>query len=465
MIATDNKRDGGVRTINPATGEVLAEFDYTSSEELAGVLAGAQSALDRFGQTKVEDRIAGITRLGNILRTRRDDLAVQITQEMGKPLKQSLGEIDKCVATCEYYAANLPDMLAPRPINVAPDSASVHLRPLGVVFAILPWNYPWWQVVRAMLPAIGVGNTVVLKHAESVTGCAFTVQDVFREAFDDDVLSTVVLPGSRASETIGDPRVSAVTFTGSEQVGALVAQAAGASLKKCVLELGGSDPFIVLDDADIDAAAEAAVRSRFLNNGQSCIAAKRLIVPRTMKQEFIAAVSATLQTLKVGDPMDPQTDVGPLARFDLLDGLRGQLERAVAERDEIVGEVSRPEGPGAWFGPTLVEVSGRTSPLLREETFGPLGAITFFDDEQEAVAIANDTQYGLSSAVWSSDVDRAQRVAAQINAGSVFINGISASDPRLPVGGVKASGYGRELADYGIAEFANVQAVRVCRAT
>lgn len=455
------KTGTGIRTINPSTGEEISQYDYTSQTELDEILTGARGAFGRFSRTRIDERIAGITSLLGILTSRREEFATQIVAEMGKPIGQARGEIDKCISTCEYYAEHLPEMLTPRVIDVAPDTAKVHLRPLGVVFAILPWNYPWWQVVRAMLPAIGVGNTVVLKHAESVTGCAFAVQEAFREAFSENVMNTVVLPGSRASETIGDERIAAVTFTGSEQVGALVAQAAGASLKKCVLELGGSDPFIVLDDADIEAAAAAAVKSRFLNNGQSCIAAKRIIVPRAIKDEFTAALQASLETMTVGDPMDAEVAVGPLARFDLLDALDDQRRRGLAAGDEILAEVARPEGPGAWFAPGLVTVSDNDSPLLREETFGPLGAVTFYDTEDEAIAIANDTQYGLSSAVWSRDTARAESVAEQIGAGSVFINSISASDPRLPVGGIKASGYGRELADYGVAEFANVQAVRI----
>lgn len=455
------KTETGVRTINPATGDEIAKYDYTGAEELNGILDGAMSAFTRFSRTTVAERVVGIIRLSSLLTARREEFATQVTREMGKPFAQALVEVDKCIAACEYYAKELPDMMTPRAIDVAPDQAAVHLRPLGVVFAILPWNYPWWQVVRAMLPAISVGNTVVLKHAESVTGCAFTIQQNFREAFGDDVMSTVVLPGNRASETIGDERIAAVTFTGSEQVGALVAQAAGAVLKKCVLELGGSDPFIVLADANVDEAAAAAVRSRFLNNGQSCIAAKRLIVSRLVRDEFTAAIRTHLSELTVGDPMDPNTDVGPLARFDLLETLTDQRERALAGGDEIIAEAQKPDGPGAWFRPGLITVSHSASPLLREETFGPLGAVTFYDTEEEAIRIANDTQYGLSSSLWSSDINHANEVASQINAGSVFVNSISASDPRLPVGGIKASGYGRELADYGISEFANVQAVRV----
>lgn len=463
MSTTESKTSTGVRTINPATGQVIDEFDHTDPQTLSEILDTATAEYIRFSRSTVDHRIDGIRRLAGILAQRRDAYASQITREMGKPIAQSLGEIDKCISTCEYYATHLPEMLAPRDIDVAPDRAAIHLRPLGVIFAILPWNYPWWQVVRAMLPAIAVGNTVVLKHAESVTGCAFAVQNAFQEAFGGSIMNTVVLPGARASETIGDHRIAAVTFTGSEQVGALVAQAAGAVLKKCVLELGGSDPFIVLDDADVEAAAEAAVKSRFLNNGQSCIAAKRILVPQTLKDGFVAAMDRSLQALSVGDPMDPEVDVGPLARFDLLNDLIEQQRRAADSGDLVLCENVRPTGPGAWFAPVLIEAKSADSPLLREETFGPLGAVTFYDTDDDAVAIANDTQYGLSSAVWSRNEARAQNIAARIGAGSVFINAISASDPRLPVGGIKASGYGRELADYGIAEFANVQAVRVAR--
>lgn len=455
------KTGKGIRTINPTTGEEIDHYEYTTAAELDEILSAAESAFFRFRRSSVEDRIQGIRALCRILTVRRDDFAQQIVHEMGKPVGQALGEIDKCITTCEYYAANLPRMLAPREIDVAPDHANVHLRPLGVVLAILPWNYPWWQVVRAMLPAIGVGNTVVLKHAESVTGCAFSIQDAFCEAFGDNVIQTVVLPGERASETIGDERISAVTFTGSEQVGALVASAAGRSLKKCVLELGGSDPFIVLDDSDIEAAAEAAVRSRFLNNGQSCIAAKRIIAPRTLRSDFTAALRSSMHGLTVGNPLDPEVDVGPVARFDLLDTLVDQRARGLAAGADVIAESRRPDGPGAWFAPNLVTVDDRESPLMKEEVFGPLGAVTFYETEEEAIAIANDTKYGLSSSVWSGDIERAENFATQLFVGSVFVNSISASDPRLPVGGIKASGYGRELADYGVTEFANVQAVRI----
>ncbi|MBO0680888.1 aldehyde dehydrogenase family protein [Mycolicibacterium sp. S2-37] len=450
---------GGISTVDPATGETIARFLYTTPDELERILAKSRLTQEKWARSTVDERIEGIERLAASLAAHRERLAAQIVREMGKPITQARAEIDKCVTACDYYANHLAAILAPRPVDVRPDTAEVHLRPLGVIFAILPWNYPWWQVIRAMLPAIGAGNVVVLKHADSVTGCALTIADLLCESFAEDVLRAVVLPADRASDVIADHRIAAVTFTGSERVGALVAQAAGASLKKCVLELGGSDPFIVFDDADIAAAAEAAVRSRYINNGQSCIAAKRLIVQRSVRDELVEAMCERVGMLRVGDPTDPSTDIGPLARFDLLRTLESQRARAIADGARTLAEAPTPGGPGAWFAPTLMEVDV-TSPLFTEETFGPLGALTVFDHPEQAILLANESQYGLSSSIWTTDIDRARQLAGRIEAGSVFINTISVSDPRLPVGGVKSSGYGRELAEWGVTEFANLQAVR-----
>jgi acyl-CoA reductase-like NAD-dependent aldehyde dehydrogenase len=451
----------GFSTVDPSTGEPIERFEYASDAQLDQVLARAESAQERWRSTSLDVRVAGIRRLAVILAERREELAAQIVREMGKPYAQALGEIDKCVSTCEFYADHVPTFLEPRRVDVGADAASVHLRPLGVVLAVLPWNYPWWQVLRAMLPAIAVGDTVVLKHAESVTGCARTVERVLEEAFGEQVLVLAIASGAQAGAMIEDRRIAAVTFTGSERVGAIVAETAGRVLKKCVLELGGSDPFIVLEDADVAAAAQAAVRSRFLNNGQSCIAAKRIVVQRSIHDELVAAMREHVAALRVGDPFDPETDVGPIARQDLVETLREQRSRAAAAGDALLAGDDDPDRPGSWFAPTLMAATDRTSPLLAEETFGPLAAVTAVDSTDDAIRVANDTQYGLSSAIWTADLDRAQVLAGRIHAGSVFVNAISASDPRLPVGGVKASGYGRELSDYGIAEFANVQAVRV----
>ncbi|TYB44347.1 aldehyde dehydrogenase family protein [Actinomadura chibensis] len=447
-------------TVDPSTGAELDFYPYMTSKDVDRIIGAAFAS--RWGRSSVEDRIAAIRRLGDILAARRDALATLITLEMGKPVRQARAEIDKCVLACRYYAAELREILEPETFDVDGDTAIVRVVPLGVVFAILPWNYPWWQVIRAMLPAIAAGDTVVLKHAESVTGNALAVQEVFQTAFGADVLQTVVVDGATASDIIDDPRIAAVTFTGSDRVGSIVGARAGAALKKCVLELGGSDPFIVLADADVPAAAAAAVRSRFLNNGQSCIAAKRILVHRDVRDAFVDALVPHVHELRVGDPAEDTTDIGPLARRDLRDSLRRQRDRALAAGGRVLAETDAPEpGPGAWFSPSIIEVDERDSILLTDETFGPLGALTTGADDDELLAIANSSRYGLSSSLWSTDDAHAAAVSAGIHAGAVFVNTISATDPRLPTGGVKASGYGRELGRWGVHELANLQALRV----
>jgi acyl-CoA reductase-like NAD-dependent aldehyde dehydrogenase len=453
----------GIVTVDPTTGDKLDFYPYTTAQDIDRVLESA--AASPWGRSRVEDRVAAIGRLGDVLAERREPLAALVTLEMGKPIKQARAEIDKCVTACRYYAAELPEILRPETFDLDGDAGIVRVVPLGVVFAILPWNYPWWQVIRAMLPAIAAGDTVVLKHAESVTGSALAVEEVFREAFGAGVLQTVVVDGATASDIIEDGRIAAVTFTGSDRVGALVAARAGAALKKCVLELGGSDPFIVLADADIPAAAAAAVRSRFLNNGQSCIAAKRILVHRDVRDAFVDALVPRVRELRVGDPADETIDVGPLARQDLRDALREQRAQALAAGGRVIARAEAPESaPGAWFSPSIVEVDGPDSVLLSEETFGPLGALTTGADDDELIALANASRYGLSSSLWSTDGEHAACVSAGIQAGAVFVNTISATDPRLPTGGVKASGHGRELGRWGVYELANLQALRVHRA-
>ncbi|MFE3138093.1 aldehyde dehydrogenase family protein [Streptomyces scopuliridis] len=449
----------GITTVNPTTGEDLGFYPYTPAQGIDQVLEAA--AASQWARSRVEDRIAAISRLSNALETRREPLASLITLEMGKPIRQARAEIDKCVTACRYYVQELPDILRPESFDVDGDRAIVQVRPIGVVFAILPWNYPWWQVIRAMLPAIAAGDTVVLKHAETVTGSAMAIADLFKEAFGPDVLQTVVVDAPTASDIIGDSRIAAVTFTGSDRVGALVAARAGGALKKCVLELGGSDPFIVLADADIPAAAAAAVTSRFLNNGQSCIAAKRIIVHRDVRDSFVDALVPHVHELTVGDPAEETTDVGPLARHDLRDSLRRQRFQAMTAGSRVIAETDAPESSaGAWFSPTILEVEGNNSALLSDETFGPLGALITGADDEELISIANSSRYGLSSSLWSTESDHAAFVSARIDAGAVFVNTISATDPRLPTGGIKASGYGRELGRWGVYELANLQALR-----
>lgn len=452
----------GIVTVNPTTGDDLDFYPFTQRGTVDRVLEAAASST--WSLTRVQDRVAAIRRLGQTLVAQRERLASLITLEMGKPIRQARAEIDKCVATCLYYADELPTILEPETFDIDGDTAVVRVAPIGVVFAILPWNYPWWQVIRAMLPTISAGNTVVLKHADSVTGTALVIEEIFRDAFGADVLQAIIVDGTTASDIIDDPRVDAVTFTGSDRVGALVGARAGAALKKCVLELGGSDPFIVLADADVPTAAAAAVQSRFLNSGQSCIAAKRILVHRDVRAAFVEALVPLVQALTVGNPADETVDVGPLARHDLRDVLREQRAIALATGGRLVAEAAAPESPsGAWFAPSIIDVDG-DSVLLSDETFGPLGALTTGVDDDGLVAIANASRYGLSSSLWSTDLDHAAAVGARIHAGAVFVNTISATDPRLPTGGIKASGYGRELGRWGVHELANLQALRIRKA-
>jgi acyl-CoA reductase-like NAD-dependent aldehyde dehydrogenase len=447
---------------NPTNGQTIDIYSYATAEEREAATTRAYESFTTFRHSSIEQRIAGINALGALLADNRDTFAHQITYEMGKLLAQALAEIDKCIATCTYYAENLADLLTPQCVDLSPDNASakIHLRPLGVVLAILPWNYPWWQVVRAMLPAIAVGNTVVLKHADNVSGCAVTVAETFNQAFNATVMTPVFLSPEGTSDAIADPNIAAVTFTGSERVGALVAEKAGSVLKKCVLELGGSDPFIVLDDANIAEAARAAARSRFTNNGESCIAAKRILVQESIYDQFIDNYVTECSALTIGDPSDAESDIGPVARFDLQRNLDDQLAQAISNGDHILYQGTTTATEGAWFAPTVVKVSSLDSPIFTDETFGPLSAVSTFNTIDDALSIANSSKYGLSSSIWTQDDTTAEYISERIDAGSVFINSISVSDPRLPVGGIKQSGYGRELGEYGIREFANVQAVR-----
>jgi succinate-semialdehyde dehydrogenase/glutarate-semialdehyde dehydrogenase len=461
-INNGRKHEMTIQTINPATEEVIATYEEFTPGQVGEALSEAHGAYLEWRTTLLDERARLMRAAAATLRDRQADYAALMTAEMGKPIIEAEAEVEKCAWNCEYFAENTGRFLGEQPIETNARESYVEFTPLGVVLAIMPWNFPFWQVFRFAAPALMAGNTAVLKHASNVTGSALAIEEVFRDSgFPEGVFRTVVVPGSRVEAIIADPRVSAVTLTGSSEAGASVAAASGRALKKTVLELGGSDPYIVLPDADLEAAATTAARARNLNSGQSCIAAKRFIVVEDVAERFEERFSEAVAALKVGDPTDRTTQIGPLARADLRDALRSQVERSVAQGAKVaLGGESR-EGRGYFYDPTVLTGVTPEMPAFREETFGPVAAVIRARDVDEAIALANDSAYGLGASLWTRDVERGQELARRIEAGSVFINGMVASDPRLPFGGIKQSGYGRELSAFGIREFVNVQTVWV----
>lgn len=449
-----------IETIDPTTGGVLERIPLMDGAQIEQRLDAAARRAPRWAATSFDERASLIRAVAARLRAGSDALAATAVREMGKPIVQARAEVEKCAAALEYFAEHAPAMLAPQ---AAPSSASrsyVAFRPLGVVLAIMPWNFPYWQVIRAAAPALMAGNAMLLKHAANTTRCALELERVFADAGAPDGLFGVLIARGNAMDAIvRDSRVAGVTLTGSELAGAAVARAAGESLKKCVLELGGSDPFVVLSDADLDAAAATAVTARFQNNGESCIAAKRFIVETSVYDGFLERFVERAGAQAVGNPMDDATQIGPCARADLRDTI-GQQVRATVERGARVALGGRAlDGPGFFYAPTIVGDVAPGSPMFDEEVFGPAAAVLRAADRGEAVELANASPYGLGSSIWTRDVATAEAMAANVEAGAVFINGMVASDPRLPFGGVKRSGYGRELSAFGIQEFVNVQTV------
>jgi succinate-semialdehyde dehydrogenase / glutarate-semialdehyde dehydrogenase len=452
-----------VTTINPASGEPLASYEETRPGELDALLGRAHAEAAGWRLVPAAERAEALRQFASALRADRRELALLATREMGKPLAESLAEVDKCAWTCEWFADHGPAMLAPYEIETDAVRSYVDYVPLGVVFAIMPWNFPYWQVVRALAPALVAGNVIVLKHAPSTTGCALRLAELARDAgLPDGVLSVIVASVEatpRISErVITDDRVAAVTLTGSSRAGRSVAAIAGGALKKTVLELGGSDPFIVLGDADVEAAAKWAARSRFQNAGQSCIAAKRIIVEEPVADQFIERLLTHVSELKVGDPTDTAVTVGPMAREDLRELLARQISESVEQGARVLTGGKAPDRPGFYYEPTVLDQVPAGAPVLTEEVFGPAVPLLRAADAEEAIRLANDTRYGLGSNIWTSELMRGQELALRINAGHTAINWITTSDPRLPFGGVKDSGYGRELSSYGIHEFVDVHA-------
>ena len=451
---------GFVTSVNPATGRELERFELSSPADVERALDGAQSAFARWRLASFDERAAAMRRAAEWLEAHVEECARRITLEMGKSIGESRAEIRKCAWNCRFYATEAARFLAPQPHASSASESLVAFRPLGCVLAVMPWNFPFWQLFRFAAPALMAGNVAVLKHASNVPGCARAIERAFVESgFPGGAFANLYLPGAEAEALIDDPRVAAITLTGSDAVGERVGRRAGAAVKKAVLELGGSDPFIVLADADVERAAEVASRARFQNAGQSCIAAKRFLVERPVHDAFVEALVRHARAVRLGDPIEEQTTMGPLAREDLRAALDRQVQDTVAEGARVRCGGAAREGEGWFYLPTVLTGVTETMAAFREETFGPVAAVTAVEDADHAVALANLTRYGLGAALWTRDLTRAGTLAASIDAGSVFINGMVASDPRLPFGGIKKSGYGRELSEYGIREFTNIQTV------
>ncbi len=449
-----------IRTINPANERLLAEYQPDDRSAIDAKLDRATNAFPAWRALGFEGRAAVLRRVAGQLRTHRIKLGILIASEMGKPVAEAEAEVEKCAWCCEYFAENAATMLAEERIASGATESYVAFRPLGVVLAIMPWNFPFWQVFRFAAPSLMAGNVAVLKHAANVTGCALEIERIFADCgAPDGLFTTLVVPSDRMDSIVEDARIAAVTLTGSTAAGSAVAATAGRAIKKTVLELGGSDAFIVLSDADLDAAAATAVKARFQNAGQSCIAAKRFIVEERVYDAFLARFVAKTRELVVGDPLERATQVGPLARADLRDALDKQVSESVRRGARLWTGGERLAGPGYFYAPTILSDVTAAMPAFCEETFGPAAAVVPARDVDDAVALANDSNFGLGGNLWTRDVARARGIAARLESGSVFINGMTASDPRLPFGGVKASGYGRELSHYGIKEFVNIQTV------
>ncbi len=449
-----------IQSINPATGEVLKTFEEMSDAEVDRALAQAQAAYERWRDTSFAERAAKLKSAAAYLRAHRDEIAKLATLEMGKPITQAQAEVEKSAWGCDWYAENAERILADEHIATNAADSYVAYTPLGVILAIMPWNFPFWQVFRPIAPAVMAGNALVLKHSSNVPQCALKIEEVMRAAgFPEGLFRTLLISGAKVNRVIEDPRIRLVTLTGSDDAGSKVAAAAGRVLKKTVLELGGSDPYIVLADADLESAARTAAVARNQNSGQSCIAAKRFLVVDSVADEFERRLVDAVRAMKVGDPLDPSTSIGPLAREDLCVTLERQVKESVARGAKILLGGERLNRPGYYFAPTVLTNVTPEMPVFREETFGPVASIIRVKDTDEALRLANDSIYGLGASIWTRDVANAQKLARRVESGQVFINGMVASDPRLPFGGVKRSGYGRELSAFGMRELVNIQTI------
>ena len=448
-----------IASINPAAGETLRVFEPLSSEALDQKLAHAFATFQSYRKTSFAERAQWLSNAAAILENSKQEYGRIMTSEMGKTLQSAVAEAGKCVWACRYYAENGERHLADEAIATNASRSFVRYQPIGPVLAVMPWNFPFWQVLRFAAPALMAGNVGLLKHASNVPQCALAIEDILRRAgFPDGAFQTLLIGASQTASVLADDRVAA-TLTGSEPAGRSVAAQCGDRIKKTVLELGGSDPFIVMPSADLEEAVSTAVKARTINNGQSCIAAKRFIVAESVYDDFERRFVETMKALQVGDPMAPETDMGPLATSAIREELHAQVERAVASGARLLLGGRMIGGPGYFYEPTVLAGVPRRSDVFREELFGPVAMLFRVTDAAEAIEVANDSPFGLGSSVWTSDTAEQSRFIDEIQAGAVFVNGMVASDPRLPFGGVKRSGYGRELGVFGIREFVNVKTV------
>jgi len=451
-----------LKSINPATNAELARFDELTDAELDASLERAALAFERHRRTTFADRARRMHRASEILDAEKNELGRIMTLEMGKPLRAAADEAAKCAWVCRHYAEHAEALLADETIATDAARSYVAYQPLGVVLAVMPWNFPFWQVFRFVAPALMAGNVAVLKHASNVPQCALAIAQVLaRAGFDRDEFQSLLIGSSRVGGVIEDPRVAAVTLTGSETAGSEVASVAGRVIKKTVLELGGSDPFIVMPSADLETAAKVAVRARMVNNGESCIAAKRFIVHENIYAEFERRFVAGMEALTMGDPLDSQTDVGPLATPKIRDDVAAQVEQSVAAGARLVTGGRRVDGPGNYYLPTVLADIPRDAPAYHEEVFGPVASLFRVASVRDAITLANDTTFGLGASVWTRDAAERDEFIRDIQSGAVFVNAQVVSDPRLPFGGVKRSGYGRELSREGIREFVNVKTILI----
>jgi succinate-semialdehyde dehydrogenase/glutarate-semialdehyde dehydrogenase len=449
-------------SLNPAANKILKTFTSWDNQKLAEVLERTHAAQNLWRGTDIAERARIMLQAANLLRERRDEFAALVTSEMGKLLREAMAEVEKCALGCEYYALHAGHFLEAEPVETDAGKSYVAYEPLGTVLGIMPWNFPFWQVFRFAVPALMAGNAVLLKHASSVPQCALAIEGIFREAgFPEHVFSTLLIEIGQVEDVIASPFVQAVTLTGSEAAGRRVAAQAGQHLKKCVLELGGSDPFIVLADADLEYATQMGIASRFLNCGQSCIAAKRFILVPEIAEAFLALLKEKVAALKLGDPMDESTQIGPMSRLDLRDNLHRQVADSIAQGAVPLLGCQPAEREGVFYQPSILDQVTPKCRAYHEELFGPVASVIRAQGEADALRIANETKYGLGASIWSRDTARAEKMASDIQSGSVFINGMVKSDPRLPFGGVKGSGFGRELSYHGLREFVNAKTVWV----